>query len=457
MTIDRKTLWKRLLIIPPVLVGIGIVAVAVRDRDAPDQKPASEIAQKVRIIEAPAITLVPRALGYGNVQPEKVWEAVAQVSGTVIEIHPQLKKGALLAEGTVLLGIDPTDYQLIIDRIKAEIRAINARVRELDIRRKNTEASISIEKRSMAINERELARKKDLATRSAVSQSAVDQEERGLLAISQSVQNLQNTLNLIPAEHARLLAELEASRAKLADADLDLRRTKIFAPFDLRIAGVNVERTQFVNQGQVMATADGIDVAEVAAQVPIDKVRQLISGGILDQVPIAKVMDNLGDMLGLQPVVRLRTGDHSTEWPAHVVRVSDTIDPQTRTVGIIVAVNSPYQTVNVGQRPPLAKNMYVEVELRGRPRANQIVIPLAALHDRRVYVINDKNRLEIRPVEISFQQGRLVLIKSGLEAGERIVVSDLVPAINGMLMDPTLDKATANRISEDAAGDTEIR
>lgn len=457
MAIDRKTLWKRLLFVPPILVGVAIIAIAVRGRDAPEQEPPSEIAQNVRVMEVPSVTMVPRALGFGNVQPEKIWEAVAQVSGTVTEIHPQLKKGALLAEGTVLLRIDPTDYQLTLDRINADIRAANARLREIDIRRKNTGASIAIENRSLAINERELARKKDLATRAAVSKAAVDQEERAVLSRQQSVQNLQNSLNLLPAERARIEAELAALRAQLADAKLDLSRTTVIAPFDARIAAVNVERTQFVNQGTVMASADGIEVAEVSAQVPIDKMLQLVSDGTLGRFSITNVAENIERVLGLKPVVRLRSGELSTEWPARVVRVSDTVDPRTRTVGVIVAVNRPYQTDEGNARPPLTKNMYVEVELRGRPRAGQIVVPREALHGGRAYVLTEDNRLEIRPIEILFQQGRLVLIKSGLKAGEKIVVSDLIPAINGMLLNPTVDELVAKHIADQASGGGEIR
>lgn len=457
MAVDRKTLKKRLLFIPPILIGVAIVAIAVRGRDAPEQSPAVEVAQNVRFIAVPEVNFVPRALGFGIVQPDRVWEAVAQVSGKIAVIHPQLKKGALLPAGTKVLEIDPTDYKLTIDRIKADIRGVNARLSELTVRRQNTQASLDIEKRSLEINQRELARKRDLATRNAVSRASVDQEERSVLARQQSVQNQQNSLNLLPSERARLGAELAAHRTQLANAELDLQRTTIVTPFDARIASVAVERTQFVNQGQIMTTADSIAVAEVAAQVPIDKMVQLIAGRDLAGVSIANVMDSLENVLGLEPVVRLRTGNFGTEWPAKVVRVSDTIDPQTRTVGVIVAVAEPYATANRGTCPPLTKNMYVEVELRGRPRANQVVIPRAALQNGRAYVINEDNRLEFRAIEPLFQQGQLVLIKSGLKPGERVVISDLVPAIAGMLLTPTLDEAAAKRLADEASGAGAIR
>ena len=45
-------------------------------------------------------------------------------------------------------------------------------------------------------------------------------------------------------------------------------------------------------------------------------------------------------------------------------------------------------------------------------------------------------RLVIRPVTIGLVQGDLAVVDSGIEPGERIVVSDLIPAVAGMLLTP---------------------
>lgn len=452
-----KKWWKRLLIIPPILLGVAAIVFAIKGREAPVKKPLAEIAGKVRVIEVPSVHLIPRALGFGTVQPDKVWEAVAQVSGKIIEIHPQLKKGALLPADAVLLKVDPTDYELTIDRIKADIRGAEARIAEARAREKNSRASLSIENQSLKISERELARKRNLAKRGVGSQAAADQEERNLLAMRQSVQGMQNSLNLIPSEVRRLTAEIAALRTQLANAELDLARTVVTNPFNSRIASVGVELTQFVSKGQVMASADSIAVAEVTAQVAIDKMVHLIAGRDLSTVNINTVTENLREVLGLTPIVRLRTGDFATEWEGEVVRVSDSIDPQTRTVGVIVAVKNPYRLASGTSRPPLSKNMYVEVELRGRARPEEVIIPRAALRDDKVFVVGSDNRLERRVITPLFRQGRLMIVKSGLKAGERIVVSDLIPAIDGMLLDPVIDTDAAAALIAEAVGDGAIR
>ena len=457
MTIARNTLLKRLLILPPLIVGVVFVVIAVQGRNGPERAPAAEQARKVRVIEAPRLAVIPRALAFGNVSPGKVWSAVAEVSGKVVEIHPQLKNGAILPKGTVLLRLEASDYQLAINGIAADIRGARARLAQLSVRAANLRASLAIENRGIELDTREVGRKKRLARTRAVSQAAVDQEERNLLARRQSVQTLINEINLIPTERQSLSAQIAAYGARLADAKLDLARTTITLPFDARIAKVNVERTQYAAAGQVLATADSIDVSEVSAQLPIDKLLRLISPDNRDDIDPATVMADFQNALGLIPIVRLRSGDFVSTWQGRVARVSDTIDPRTRTVGIIVAVDAPYRQSGKKFRPPLAKNMFVEVELRGRRQADQIVIPRPALHGRRVYVVNAENRLEIRDIRIRFVQGDFAVIASGLAAAETVVISDLFPAIEGMLLAPEIDLDAARALARDAAGEGALR
>lgn len=457
MTTDRKSKLKRLLIIPPLIIGVAVVVFQVKSRQGPEQTPLQEVAKNVRVITVPEVTVVPRALGYGNVAPGMIWEAVTEVSGQIVHIHPNLKKGAILPKGTVALKIDQTDYRLALQSTNADIRALKAQIDELAARRKNTQASLAIENRSLRLNERDLKRKQSLLRRKTVSQAAVDLEERNLLARRQSVQSLENSLNLLPAEEERLKAQLAALQIKRATVERDLQRTTITLPFDARIAEVHVEQSQFAKQSQTVIVADSINVAEISAQVPLDKMQRLISSRHLQSVTSVSQMGNIEQILNLEPIVRLNSGNLNAEWRGRVTRISDQVDPRTRTIGVIVAVDNPYNVATIPDRPPLAKNMYVEVELRGSPQAKQIVVPRAAVHGgsgggSRVYVVSADNRLKFRDVEISYLQGALAVIKSGLKIGERITVSDIVPAIDGMLLKPEEDKSAAASLVQEASG-----
>ena len=447
----RKKLLKRLLIIPPLIIGIAVVIWQVNNKQGPQQEPVQESAKKVRVMTVAEMSVVPRALGFGNVAPGMIWQAVTEISGQIVEIHPQLKKGAILPKGIVALKIDPTDYQLNLQKTKADIRALQAQITEVKERRVNTRASLAIDNRSLKLAENDLKRKQTLLRRKTVSQAAVDQEERNLLARRQSAQSLKNTLNLLPAKEERLNAQLETVKR-------NLDRTTITLPFDARIAEVSIERSQFAKLGQTVIIADSIDIAEVSAQVPIEKMQRLVSSRQLQNVTAASAMANIEKNFDLKPIVRFNSGNLNAAWQGRVARISDQVDPRTRTVGVIVAVDNPYNLNKDTTGPPLTKNMYVEVELRGSEQKNKIVIPRQALHTgSKVYVTNSENRLQIRVVTVHFLQGGLAVIKSGLKAGERIAISDLVPAIDGMLLSPEEDQKAVQALVQEAAGEGSLK
>jgi RND family efflux transporter MFP subunit len=433
----------------PVAAGIALF-VALTSRDAPPERRASEPpARVVRYIEAPLVTEIPRAFGYGRVQPERVWEGVAEVSGRIVEIHPRLRKGAMLQEGELLLRIDPTEYELAVSQVQADILSTRARLSEMAIREANSRASLAIEEEALALREAELARNAELVRKGTVSASQFEQEQRNLLAQRQQVQAQKNALNLLPAERELLEAQLARLRAQLESVRLDLGRTEIRLPFRARIAEINAEQAQYVREGDVLAKADAIDRAEVEAQIPIARMRAMLRSdhGTLDLSRGDPA--NISQLLGIEARVWLRDPSGDVQWPARFSRISDTLDPDTRTVGVIVTIEEPYANVQLGIRPPLLKGLFVEVELRSRPRPDRLVIPRDALHGDKVYLVQEE-RLAIRTVEIDGLQPEYAVIGGGLDPGARVVVSDLFPAIEGMRLSGEMDGEVLDRLVRDA-------
>jgi multidrug efflux pump subunit AcrA (membrane-fusion protein) len=199
MDISRFGKWAKILaIIPPVLIGIGVVVMAVGGREPPTQK-FTERVTVVRAIKVSKVAFTPTAIGYGTVSPEREWKAVAQVDGRVAEKHPRLKTGEILPPGAILLRIDPTDYRLAIAEISANIRGGEAELAELDARKSNLKNSIDIELRLVALGERDVERKRKLIARGNISAVQLDAAQQSLLGSRQRWQELSNTRNLIPA------------------------------------------------------------------------------------------------------------------------------------------------------------------------------------------------------------------------------------------------------------------
>ena len=439
---------KRWVFFIPVIFGIIIVILLKQNSPAPQQKSAQETATVVRTLAIPRLTVTPMAIGYGTVRPVSTWEAVAQVEGIITEKHPDLSKGAIIEKGTALLQIDPTDYELKIAQIEADILANKAQLDELDAKLENTKVSLTIEQKSLGLTKKELKRLQNLIKKGSVSFSDVEKQERTMLAQQQSVQAQKNSLKLIPSQRALLDAQLQQKQSQLRSAQRDLHNTRITMPFTGRISTNNVELAQYVRIGNTLTAADALDKAEIEVQIPIRYFRGLLRVSGSKTINLLDIsLQQLKETLGIKAQVILREGGFRTVWNAHFARLSDTMDPKTRTIGVIVEVDNPYGNVQPGSRPPLIKGFFVEVHLQGGSRPDSLVVPRSALHNNQLYRINAQNRLEMIAIQVELYQPEFAIVSGDkLNTGDSIIISDLVPAIEGMLLSPIMDTDTASRL-----------
>ncbi|NNF80326.1 MAG: hypothetical protein HKN05_20080, partial [Rhizobiales bacterium] len=204
---------KKLLFIPPILIGIAVFYYMASGRQAPERKPPEELARVVRTIPAQELRLVPRVTGFGSIYPGTIWSGIAQVGGEVEYVHPALKKGAILPAGTEIVRISPADFDLAINQAKANMRSAEAKLAELKVTEENTADLLKIEKRGLVLREGELKRKQDLLKRGTVAQSALDLEQRETLAQRKKVQDLENALRLLPTQRAVQREQISVYRA----------------------------------------------------------------------------------------------------------------------------------------------------------------------------------------------------------------------------------------------------
>ncbi len=443
---------RKWVIIFPIALGITVLLMLKQTGTTPPRETPKESATPVDVITVPSATITPQAIGQGTVKPGKTWSAIAQIKGNVINKHSLLNRGAILEAGSPILKIDPTDYQLAITQTKADIDGFKAKLAELNAKAANTRASLKIEQTALDLNRKELQRKRKLISKGSVSRSDLEGQERSLLAQQQSVQGHRNTLNLMPSQRALLQSELTRKQAALTSAHRDLANTEIRLPFTSRISAVHVEKMQYVREGETLVTADGLDRVEIEIPFTIGQVSALLhSEGVVDLISLGPKAAQL-PTAQLTATVKLQESGINASWPARFARLSDTLDPKTRTVGVIVEVDAPYSNIQPGRRPPLVKGLFVEVRLSGKSRSDRIIVPRRALHGHQLYVINDQQRLEIRRVKVELLQPDFVVIATGLKAGEQVVTSDLLPAIEGMLLQPHKNSDEQKRLTLSASG-----
>ena len=435
--------------LPLMALGVGFLAYTVSNRPPPAQNTLSERATPVRVITAAKAPLSPRITGYGLAGPSHVYEAIAQVGGATEYVNPKLKKGEFMPAGTVLLRLSQTDFNLAIAQARANIRSAEARLAELGVSQQNQIAALEIEKQALKLKENDLERLRQLVTRGAASEAAMDAVQSAWLGQRQKVLNLENAIALLPTQRQVQTEQIAVYEASLTTAELNLERTTLRVPFDARVADVSVETGQFVRIGQVAAVLDGVGSAEVEAQVSIADMIGLLRSSRPqgDTAPVAPLsFAAVLSAFGLKATVSLRLDDLVLTWPAEVDRISDTIDLKSGTVGVIVRVDTAYTAAQPGKRPPLTKGMFVEVALSGPPLSG-IIVPRNAVRDGKILLAGEDNRLSSVPVTPRLVQGEVALITEGVEVGARIVVSAPSPAIDAMLLEITRDTALETRLA----------
>ncbi len=421
---DTATSRLRILwILPPIIVGILIFSWLQGSKQGPQESTLGEPVRSVRTMTLTTSDFIPVARGYGVVQPAQVWKSIAQVSGRVVDIHPRLDNGEIIQQGEMLLTIDPVDYELNLAQAESQLS-------ELDVEQSNSTALLEIEQNNLALAERESKRLQKLVAQGSVSKSDADTAERNMLNSRTQVQNLKNALALLPSKK-------KLQQAKIRQARRDLENTVILAPFNMRIHDVNAEEFQFVSSGQHLFSGDAIDRVEIVAQVAMSSMKNLFSGQSIITRDISEFSKNLSSLTGFEPQVELDIGNaEMARWEAEFVRFADSVDSETRTLGVVIAVDKPLQKVIPGIRPPLSKGMFVEVAIAGREHKDRIVIPRSAVRNEQVYVVDNDNRLQIRNVIREYDQQDKTIIKQGLRAGDQLVLSDIIPAVTGMLLQP---------------------
>ena len=448
------SVFRKVLIVPPVLAGAVLLALAMAGREGAERAAPGETATPVGVIAVQPRSVLPRVAGFGTVQPARVWTLVPQVAGRIAEIHPELTRGGTVAAGDLLVRIAPETYEAALAEAEARIAEAEAQRAEIEVSERTIRASLEIERKALALAEEELDRQRRLAERGTIADATADAQERSTLQQRARVQDLENQLTALPARLSAVAAQTRVAEASRTRARLDLERTEIRAPFDARLASAEAEIDQYVGTTGAIAVLDGLATAEIEAEIAPARMApfvRLAADGRFDtgRADFATVAAGLE----LTAQVRLAGNPVSHEWPARVARISDGIVPETRSVGVIVAIDDPYGEIRPGRRPPLIKGMFARVELRARPVEGRMVVPRAAVRAGRVMVADAEDRLAFRDVEVVQSTGEMAVLGPGLAPGTRVVVSDPTPAVAGMLLDPQPDEAAARRLARDARPD----
>lgn len=380
-----------------ILAVAALVVVAlVSSRPQLETVPREVVPPPVRVLTVTPTEVDLGVRSQGSVIPVTEADLVSEVAGTIVWTAESFEVGGFFDAGEVLLRLDRRDYELALASSRAALAQAG-----VGLAREQAEADVAREE----------------------WEELGEDGEPGPLVLRQP-------------QLAEARAQVEAALANMRRAGLDLERTAIRAPFAGRLRAKRVDRGEFVNRGVPLATIYAVDAAEVVLPVPDSELAFL-------DLPLG---GELGDR-GPRVLLRAQFAGGRHEWEGRVVRVGGEIDPATRMVNLIARVDDPYRAS--GDRPPLSVGLFVDAEVVGRSVESVFQVPRGALVGAdRVWLVED-GRLVLRHVGILRADPEVVIVSDGLSAGDRISLTILESAVDGMRVRPQPEpEGAATRGSE---------
>ncbi|PCI60414.1 MAG: hypothetical protein COB35_09205 [Gammaproteobacteria bacterium] len=450
-----KPLLKRKRALPLLAIsGLLLLILMVKLQPSLQHDKSKKRVVAVSYISLQKQQIKPEITGFGIIEADKKLQAKAEVSGRIIYINPKLKKGEILAKDTLLLKIDDKDYLLQLKQAEADLLANKAQYTEMELNIENNELELKLALEKLTVRQTEYNRLAKLRKTGVVSKSNLNSEKQNLLRQQQEVLQLQNKKTTLPSNLAIVNAQLAIAQAKLAKSQRDLARTIIKMPFNGRISKVYTELDQYVSAGGLASAGQLFDVFSlnkviINAQYPIDQF-SLFAKNFNPKIFKNTEQNSMPSMSSVLSSLNLSAtiddpSKRFSPWQAKVERFSDNLDAKSRTVGVIVSVSNSYKQIKPGEKPPLLAGMYMQVNLLGRP-LKVIAIPRFALHGQQVYLVDKNNQLKRVTLTNIQYNGELALIKDGLKSGDKLITSDVFPAIKGMLVTPIMDENVSKQM-----------
>ena len=377
---------KRILL-PIAIVGTAVVISIAMNllKPAPVKAEAPDTAVAVKTLILQRAQAVLSVESQGTVTARTRTALISEVSGRVLKVSPTFVVGGTFNKGDLLLELDPTDYEVALQRASAKLISMNAQ--------------LTFEQARAVQAEKEWG----MTGRPA--------EEAPLLALRKPY-----------LEEAR--ANVLQAEAEVKQAKLKLSRASIRAPYAGMVAIKGVDVGQYVAVGAPLGETFAIDFAEV--RLPLTK----------RDLSMMNSFSSADSHSHLEVILEGSIDDSMKQWPAKLVRSEGVISKQNRALYVVVQVDDPYGKLKSGNSKatsPLLMGTFVTAIIGGKTIDNAFAIPRhAMLEGNKVALVDAEQRLRFRVVEPIFGDDQFYYVTDGLENGDEMIVSAMGVPIEGM-------------------------
>ncbi len=374
------SMLKKLL--PPFLIlafGAGAWWYLGKEVEKPQPRMMPEQLIKTEVLELQPVDHQVVIDSQGTVRAHYVTIITPQVAGVLRVIHPCFEDGAFFEKDQVLAELDPADFQAAL--ASAEARLARA------------EAALS----------QENARAK---------QARLNWEDIGY-------EEDPSELVLRVPQLKEAEATVKAAKADLDQAQRNLDRTQIRAPFAGRVKARSVGQGQAVGPSTPLGEVFASDYAEIRLPISPQQITFVNLPSLENDPPVPVT---LTDAIGVE---------NPASWKAQIVRTEGTLDDATKELFVIARIDDPFGRIS--KLAPLRIGQPVRAKIEGKILQKVFVLPRSSLRGiNRVYMVSQNppmiEKREILPIWSTTTE---LVVRDGISVGEKLSISRLPYAPDG--------------------------
>jgi multidrug efflux pump subunit AcrA (membrane-fusion protein) len=350
----------------------------------------------------------------GTVVPEARVEVFSKVSGILEKI--KVEQGDAIKAGQVVAVIEKEEREAKLQESRAALDVLKARWAQMETGARPEEIAQSEELvrqtearwRNSLDNYKRL---KTLKERDFISQQRLDEAMLQVTLSEAEYNSAKEKLTLMrkgarQEDRDALLAQIRQAEAALKLAKINLKNATILAPISGIVSERFLDRGAFVTTTAPLIRIVAMDIVKVIVHVVEGDLAQLSSGSSAE-IRVDTYPDEL--------------------FRGSVVRISPTVDPESRTADVEIQVNNNDHRLKPG--------MFARVNLVVQRRDGVLLLAKDSLlresGPARVFV-HDKGKASIREVRLGLEGEQYVEVLTGLREGDEIIVAGQYELADGM-------------------------
>ncbi len=333
-----------------------------------------------------------------------------RVSGLVKEIY--VRSGDKVSSGKLLMLVDPEKQQMAVDSSEAHVSSLQAEAQSARETLKSLEADKASRTSELTLAHQEFERAKDLHSQGAVSAQEEDNRANQLRVAQAQLISIEAKIRAQKSLLSKAEMEVRQQRASVKEQGVELHHHAVVAPFSGAIADVPIKLGDYVSPDTVLTTVTQNRPLEVYISIPTEYGNRIRNGMAVD-------LTNAQD----EPLGRAR-----------VFFVSPNVENQSQTVLVKAIYENADEKLRAGQM--------ITARVLWKTEPGVLVPTPAVVHltgQDFVFVAEQEGKNFVakqKLVKLGDIEGNAYRVISGLQPGQKIVVSGIQNLTDGMAIQP---------------------